>query len=1058
MSQVIGERLLIGTFCFQTLAIVLAEWVRPEIDYGLLAMHISYMNNFTPLPSIITQLVITIFGLLPYGLAKIMCFSVPSWNFMDWNHLEVKVGSREGEAICTQADQSTIEQLVISMAVPFILFLYQVLVTYRRDESMRWDSLFKHNLVRQQRMLADEQRRNEGMLKSMLPKQIITSLKAGDNIEPQEFPDATVIFVEICQFARLCCNLPPTNVVEVLNLIYHEFDRLSDLLHVYKVETVAQVYMAVVGAPDSITNHADGAAHFGLALSHSMEIMRPWLNSIIMVNKVVQTSVPGMCNGVSEPKQRSGSKLTGVTCTDEDLTFEIRIGINSGQLFAGVVGIDSPRYKLFGDTVNTASRMESTCEPGRIQVSPSTQPKLTKGMFTLQDRGLINVKGKGKMNTYYLTGYATAESYSTRKIVINRVMQVTHLAGISNSAASATRSPSGSNKSSLSMWNGCEDNLTRDCVPPLMCGRDGSCDIELTRDTTGHNHLMTSGQSSSRKNYFFGDALDMSNEESVDSETGLQPLGQILKNIGGEVWAENRGNLEHAKLSWSEKAMYFFLLVPASQKKPQWIAQLRAGMPLYLEYTHEKRLVFARQLTILMLFMLSVLWGIVDLLETDISANPAYANVMVARDWGHTFVGLLYLFAVSITTWSPRIEQMLTMIMLLVQGGTLLVTGTVLWDNEMSFVACSVMHGVYVLFFTVCSISQRLLVCSLAIASYVLMKSMMCSVHISAAPITALQNIGFLIFFIGSMNCSLWLQEHLSHIFHCEQRAARVCIDKIEQARTAGSQLLTNLLPPHVVSLVCNGTSPIAETHDGVTILFTDIEGFTKFSANVSPQKLCSVLNSMYSAFDEIIHMWELHKVEIIGDAYWVSAGCPPRLFNQDGAEDDEGPPRNRNHQQKEDDQEKRESTESEFAMRAVEVGLAMLRVLPSVCDDNNVQMRIGIHTGSIVAGVVGKKGPRYHLFGPAVAYAEQMESSGIPGRVQISDVTHSILERGGFAYDHEERAVEIDGEAVASWDDPPVCTWLVNKSNNREAIQIQQEFMEVRRRQSNRSYADNKP
>jgi len=260
------------------------------------------------------------------------------------------------------------------------------------------------------------------------------------------------------------------------------------------------------------------------------------------------------------------------------------------------------------------------------------------------------------------------------------------------------------------------------------------------------------------------------------------------------------------------------------------------------------------------------------------------------------------------------------------------------------------------------------------------------------------------------------------------------------------------------VSLVCNGTSPIAETHDGVTILFTDIKGFTKFSASVSPQKLCSVLNSMYSAFDEIIYMWELYKVEIIGDAYWVSAGCPPRLFNQDGAQDDEGASRNHNYKQKEHEQERRETTESEFAMRAVEVVLAMLRALPSVCDDNNVQMRVGIHTGSVVAGVVGKKGPRYHLFGTTVAYAEQMERTDIPGRVQISDVTHTILERGSFAYDHEERAVEIDDEAVAPWDDPPACTWLVNKSNNREAIQIQQKFMEARRRQSNQNYADDKP
>merc|ERR1712062_230210 len=160
--------------------------------------------------------------------------------------------------------------------------------------------------------------------------------------------------------------------------------------------------------------------------------------------------------------------------------------------------------------------------------------------------------------------------------------------------------------------------------------------------------------------------------------------------------------------------------------------------------------------------------------------------------------------------------------------------------------------------------------------------------------------------------------------------------------------------------------------------------------------------------------------------------------------EDDEASPGSRNRdQQKEDQQEKGQLSHPDFAMRAIEVGLAMLRVLPSVCHGSEVQMRIGIHTGPVVAGVVGKKGPRYHLFGTTVGYAEKMESSGIPGRVQISDVTHTLLEAGGHAYDYEERTVEIEEE------EKPVPTWLVNKSNAREAIQIQKKLMEERRRQS---------
>merc|ERR1719223_2591431 len=83
------------------------------------------------------------------------------------------------------------------------------------------------------------------------------------------------------------------------------------------------------------------------------------------------------------------------------------------------------------------------------------------------------------------------------------------------------------------------------------------------------------------------------------------------------------------------------------------------------------------------------------------------------------------------------------------------------------------------------------------------------------------------------------------------------------------------MLPPHVVDLLRSGISPIAEHHDNVTIVATAIKGFTKFATTIPVSDLVAVLNSMYSAFDEVIAKWQLHKVEIIGDAYLISAGCP---------------------------------------------------------------------------------------------------------------------------------------------------------------------------------------
>merc|ERR1719440_2122537 len=130
---------------------------------------------------------------------------------------------------------------------------------------MKLDLLNQEQMKAQQKQLTHERKTSEDMLRSMLPRQIIASLKRNEAVEPQFFENVTVIFAEVCRFGDLCAELEPTLVVEVFNVIFSEFDRLSDLLRVYKVETVGQVYMAVVGCPEPITNHADVAAHFALA-------------------------------------------------------------------------------------------------------------------------------------------------------------------------------------------------------------------------------------------------------------------------------------------------------------------------------------------------------------------------------------------------------------------------------------------------------------------------------------------------------------------------------------------------------------------------------------------------------------------------------------------------------------------------------------------------------------------------------------------------------------------------------------------------------------------------
>ena len=110
------------------------------------------------------------------------------------------------------------------------------------------------------------------------------------------------------------------------------------------------------------------------------------------------------------------------------------------------------------------------------------------------------------------------------------------------------------------------------------------------------------------------------------------------------------------------------------------------------------------------------------------------------------------------------------------------------------------------------------------------------------------------------------------------------------------------------------------------------MKGFTAFSSHIQPSELVNFLNTLYSAFDEILDKFGLYKVEVIGDAYYVVSGCPVERDPSDNAE------------------------------RCVDASLAMLRTIPRVCEDTSVQIRVGIHAGPVIAGVVGVKDPRYHV------------------------------------------------------------------------------------------------
>ncbi|MGA2446426.1 MAG: adenylate/guanylate cyclase domain-containing protein [Opitutaceae bacterium] len=211
--------------------------------------------------------------------------------------------------------------------------------------------------------LQAERAKSDRLLLNVLPTVIADRLKQGERTIVDSFREATVVFADIVGFTSFSANIAPSRTVQLLNDLFSGFDKLAETYELEKIKTIGDSYMVVGGVPTPRPEHAERCALMALDM---LEVLHHF--------------------------NRRNS-----------LTLDIRIGINSGPVVAGIIGTRKFAYDLWGDTVNVASRMESHSQPGMIQVSENTRALLAD-KFILEERGKIDVKSRGFMATYRLVG------------------------------------------------------------------------------------------------------------------------------------------------------------------------------------------------------------------------------------------------------------------------------------------------------------------------------------------------------------------------------------------------------------------------------------------------------------------------------------------------------------------------------------------------------------------------------------------------------------------------------------------------------------------------------
>ncbi|KAL4118062.1 hypothetical protein PRIC2_010389 [Phytophthora ramorum] len=853
------------------------------------------------------------------------------------------------------ADAVSVSDLMLFALYLVFVITFGSYACYSLQITMRRDFL-------QSRSLLIEQKRSTQILKNMLPEHVVQRMQKGDTLISEDEQDVTILFCDIADFASFVNRFSPTEVVSLLDRVYSLFDQICQKHGVRKMETVGKTYMACAG----LQGKDQGREAALRAVSMALDMLT--------------------CLDKCQASNGNGIKL--------------RIGVHSGRVVSGLVGMKKQQFSLFGDTVNTASRMQSTGITGRCQISQVTYKKLA-GYFAFEERQ-IDVKGKGSMTTYLvgepLTEVAQMavlgqlEFFSTKResimmsssvINVRRPFEQDFLAITRNKILHSARQ----------RWKKYDPIRMLLGTPPDLAsygGTDASESVEQHMLTEIRLLNMCFKVEEMENKYLESTLSDrVEGARTTLLALAVYALFTCVRDLLVEIFSVLSTDAPQKEISPTMYAILLFIRSPFALVAILVARRVRDEFVFYSEIKL-RNVLLGFYLVGLLVFTLAeaLLWGVN--FEADIDTSPRYVNLCLDT--------VLAMFVVS-------------------NGRSILYRHAVVF-NVLALIMVSLT--------TLVSLQRYNQDAAKFNSKFKTSYPIVLTYFSVVANIIASQSVEFF------TRRQIWLK-------------TRTQLETMNADR-----LLYQMLPAAVVMRLKEGEM-VSDQHQQVGILFSDIKGFTSIASQAATAQVVNILASLFCAFDKLTEKHGVFKMQTIGDAYVIVSGLPyvdmslgPGLVTSSASTADmsnadasmsvasvsagglgttvgrlssnrvlplerksevvEGPggtPRGsgtklRSHLLRRSTLKHKHQMHLRSHIRDL---LAMARDMHKevrkVQDPNTgerLQMRIGIHIGNIIGGVIGTTTLRYDMWGPDALTANELESNGVPEKILVSPVVQEVV------------------------------------------------------------------